>query len=541
MIAVCLGLILSGGVCAFIITLAANAQRRLRTAGYQSMLRYGKDMQEWQDKRDLQQKFGLSQLLGRTGGGLTAIGLSSGTMALIGGSALLFGPALQYGGLSVIGYGLPLLGLFYLCVSGSLAELSSAYPVAGSFYYASTELGGRRWGLRAGWFHAAGHLAVYAVMLGGFAYLIDSAAVSIGGHDVSGIRFWGITVLTALTHAAVHHFGASWLRWIHAGGVWLQLLIIVVVLTGLVWLFWPGGYSPALLYELQSLDLSGKVDGASFWIGLLLLMKLFLGMDGASQGAEETIEPRVRVPWGIFLSTAYTFVTGLALLTFMALTISWNGGEGGIPSSGGWQSGLMGMEQFMEGALSAVGGSPVIILLIMVSLWGSGLHSMSVCSRALFGLAREGALPFSKRLGSVSVRAQAPLNGGWVCAAVSVLLLIGSQIVRPNEAIIPLLAFAVVALHIAYAIPIGLRFAHWGPFKKASRFHQRVDPSFDSRWSSAPWQLGKWSLPVNCAAFLWLVGTAVLAAVLLDQSAAIGAAVLLLAVTAVEIRSSYGK
>lgn len=541
MIAVCLGLILCGGVCSFIIALAVGAQRGLRAAGYQSMLRYGKDIQQWQDKRDLQQRFGLSQLLSRKGGGMSALGLSSGTMALIGGSALLFGPALQYGGLSIIGYGLPILGLFYLCVSGSLAELSSAYPIAGSFYYASSELGGRRWGLRAGWFHAAGHLAVYAVMLGGFAYIVDNAAATIWGDDVSGTRFWGITALTALSHAAVHHFGASWLRWIHAAGVWLQLLIIVVVLTGLVWLFWPGGYSPALLYELQSLDLSGKVDGGSFWIGLLLLMKLFLGMDGASQGAEETIEPRVRVPWGIFLSTAYTFISGLALLTFMALTMNWNGGTGGVIESGGWHTGLVGVEWFMQGAISAAHGSSVIVLLIMVSLWGSGLHSMSVCARALFGLAREGALPFGERIGRVSARAQSPLYGGWLCAAVSVLLLIGSQIIRPNEAMMPLLAFAVVALHIAYAIPIGLRFAHFGPFRKKGRSDLRDERSMDSRWSSAPWQLGKWSLPVNAAAFLWLVATAAAAALLLDPSAAIGAAVLMLAVTALEIVSSYGK
>lgn len=541
MLAVCIGFLLCGVVCSFIVALAVNAQKGLRAASYQSMIRYGKDIQEWQDKRDLQQRFGLSQLLGRRGGGLSALGLSSGTMALIGGSALLFGPALQHGGLSIIGYGLPILGLFYLCVSACIAEMSSAYPVAGSFYYASFELGGRRWGLRAGWFHAAGHLAVYAVMLGGFAYIMDSAAASVWGDDVAGIRFWGIAAATALSHAVVHHWGAVWLKWVYAAGFWLQLIIILAVLTGLVWLFWPGHYSPELLYELQTFDLTGNVSGGSFWIGLLLLMKLFLGMDGASQGAEETIEPRIRVPWGIFLSTAYTFLSGVVLLTFMSLTISSLGGNGGISESVGWHAGLAGFETFMKSARAAFGGSPIIVLLILVSIWGSGLHSMSVCSRALFGLAREGALPLAGRIGKVSARAQAPLVGGWLCAAAAVLLLIAAQLIRPNESMLPLLAFAVVALHAAYAIPIGLRFVRFAPLMKKSQAHIRLDDSVEQRWSSAPWQLGKWSLPAHAAAFLWLVATAVLAALLLDPSAAIGAAVLLLAVTALEIRSIYGK
>ncbi|MCR2802849.1 amino acid permease [Paenibacillus soyae] len=535
MLTILLGLILFGAVCALIMAIAFKAQRGLRLTGYQSMARYGKQTQMMQDKHDLG-RFGLAQLLRRSGGGIWPLGLSSGSMALIGSSVILFGPALQQGGLSVIGYGLPLLGLFYLCVSGSLAELSSAYPVAGSFYHASYEMGGRRWGLRAGWFHAAGHLAMLALLVGGCAYLADGAASAFLGYDSSIFSFGAMILAVAGTLAAVHQYGAAWLKVIHAAGLWFQLLCAVLIIAGLTWMFWPGGYSPALLYEMQTIDFSGKVGLEPFLVALLLLAKLFLGMDGASQGAEETIEPRVRVPWAIFLSTSYTFVIGLVLLTFLALTAgSIQAAGGGFEPSLGWNNGLAGLNGFMESALTGFGGSPLVLLLIIGTLWGSGLQSLSVCARALLGLAREEAVPFAGKVGWISGRTQTPWLAGWISAAVAVMMLAGAQLLRPEASLLPLLGFSIVTLHAAYAIPIGLRFTHWKPAGTARKRRPWAGTSVESRWSSAPWQLGGWSPAVNGAAFLWLVATAAAAAVFLDHAAAVGGAAIVLLVTVFEL------
>ncbi|MEK3881294.1 amino acid permease [Paenibacillus sp. PL2-23] len=536
MATVLLGMALGGTVCMLMLALAIKAQRSVRLNSYQSLASYGRQMQLLQDKHDLA-RFGLSQLLGRGGGGIWPMGLSFGTMALLGSSVIVLGPALQQGGLSVIGYGLPLLGLFYVCVSGSLAELSSAYPVAGSFYYAAKEMGGRRWGLRAGWFHAGGHLAMLALLIGGCAYAADSSAAALWGYQTSGLTFGLFALAIAATQAAVHQYGAAWLKSIHAAGLWLQLAGALLLLAGLAWLFWPGGYSPALLYQLQTIDFSGKVGMESYLVGLLWLTKLFIGMDGASQAAEEAMEPRVKVPWAIFLATSYAFVIGFALLTLVAIMAGPSGVIGAAGSALGWSSGSTGMLSNIEVMMAGLWGSPVVLFIILVSLWGSGLQSLSVCARTLLGLARENAAPFASKLGLISGNGKSPWAAGWIGAATAAALLAGAHMASPGSALLPLLAFAIVALHTAYAIPIGLRFTSWGPFRRARLQRAGEESLVQSRWSSAPWQLGGWSPLVNGAAFLWLVVTSAAAVLLLEHAAAIGLAVLMLLATVFELVS----
>ncbi|GKU79236.1 amino acid permease [Paenibacillus sp. L3-i20] len=531
MIGMYIGLLLALGVCVLLIAITHKAQKGMNYSSYQSMVKYGIETQLFQDKHDLH-RFGIAQLLARRWGRMSAFGMSCNVMALIGSASLLFGPAIHTGGLSIAGYGLPIIGLFSLCVSVCLAELSSAIPTSGHIYHAAGKLGGRKWGVRAGWFHAVGHLALLALYIGGCAYIADTIASAMIGYKSSAISFWGFIIIIVSTQAAMNHWGTMVLGWISKCAVWVQLFIAVSILAGLVWFFWPGGYSPVLLYHFQNFNFDGNVQINSYILGCLLLLKLFIGMDGASLGAEETIEPRIRVPWAIFLSTAYTFVIGYVLLLFMGLVTGLTGGSEQAISYARSIMGLDGIELFVQTAMAGWGGSSIIALMIVISLWVSGQHSMFVCSRALFSLARDESMPFSNRLAKVCVRRQQPIHGGWFSGLLSICIIIVVLVIRDGGLILPLLSIAIITLHISYAIPIGLRLKERWDAKYISKYGANVS---EHLWTDAPWRLGTWSMPIHGIAFLWLIGSAILTAIFVDLIGVISVAILLLAMTTMDM------
>ncbi|WP_165867544.1 amino acid permease [Paenibacillus pinisoli] len=520
MIAAYIGLLLSAVVCVLMFSLAYKASNGYRTSRYQSMMRYGKETQSMQDRQDLY-RFGLTQPLRRDRSSWQTAGLSFGTMALIGSSALWFGPAVGQGGLSVIGFGLPILALFYICVSGSLAEIASAMPTAGSLSHASIVLGGVQWGRRTGWFHAAGHLVMLALFIGGCAYLTDSVAAWYFGYSSSVFSFICLAALIAVAQAACLQWGASWLGWLHGAGIWLQLLIGGLVIGAVIWLLWPDSYSAALLYQFDAAGFIEHVRPESYLIGLLLLMKLFLGMDGAAAGAEETLEPRVRVPWAIYLSTAYTYIGGLIMLTVVSLAVASAYGSGALLHTVMGAFGASSIALIAETAIASWGGAGFIILFVAVSLWTSGLQSMTVAARVMYSLARDESIPCSRWIGRVTTGGRITPHGSWAAAALALLLLTGAQLWWSNEMFIGLLAAAIVLMHIAYGIPIGLRLREMFRRRPSQRGGRREEK--EGIWQDAPWHLGEWSGPVNAISFCWLGLTAALAVAFLSFDAAIAA------------------
>ncbi|REK77091.1 amino acid permease [Paenibacillus paeoniae] len=520
MVAAYIGLLLAAAVCALMIGLAYKASIGYRTSRYQSMLRYGKETQSMQDRQDLYQ-FGLTHPLQRDRSSWQTAGLSFGTMALIGSTALWYGPAVGQGGLSIIGFGLPILALFYICVSSSLAEIASAMPTAGSLSHASIVLGGARWGRRAGWFHLAGHVTLLALLIGGCAYLADSVASWHFGYTPSALSFMSLAVIIAVSQGIFHQWGAAWLGWLHGAGIWLQLLVGGIVVGSMVWLLWPDSYSAAVLYQFDSAGFAAHIRPESYIVGLLLLMKLFLGMDGASAGAEETIEPRVRVPWAIYLSTAYTYVAALVMLTIVSLAVAYSYGTGTLGPSSMRASGVANLEWFTGTAMAGFGGSWLIAVLIVASLWISGLQSMSVCARTVFSLARDESVPFSKWIGRVTARGRITSHSSWAVAATALLLLGCAQLWWRNDMFIGLLAAAIVFLHTAYAIPIGLRL--WVSRGRRQVRYGSARGEKEGIWRDAPWHLGEWSGTVNAIAFGWLMLCCGMAVAFLAWEAAIAA------------------
>jgi amino acid transporter len=136
----------------------------------------------------------------------------------------------------------------------------------------------------------------------------------------------------------------------------------------------------------------------------------------------------------------------------------------------------------LQGALGPRVGQ-AMLLVAMAAMWFCGLASVTSNSRMLFAFARDGGVPGHKRLAAVSPRWQSPHVAVWACALASWLLAFSAA------AYSAMVALSTVALCVSYALPVALgwrarRSGQWRRF--------------------GPWDLGRWSGPVNLVALAWV-------------------------------------
>ncbi|WP_173275689.1 amino acid permease [Paenibacillus sp. NEAU-GSW1] len=496
MAAVMLGMVLYMAVCAAAVAIGHKAQKNVHSSGHSSMTSYSY-VQAQQDKHDLN-RFGLAQQFRRKYGSLGSFGLSFNSMGVIGAAVLFLGPAIQQGGPSTVAVGLPIAAFFALAVSATLAELSSAVPTSGGVYHWASAIGRRVWGWYAGWFQLAGSVAMTALFNGAFALALDAILSARLQYESEWWTIGLLAVAATASQAAIQHRGTAIIATVQIAGFWLQAAIAVSIIGGLAFLLWPGVYSPELLYAFRDGGLDGAVQPWPFLAGVLLLNKLFVGMDGAAHGSEETHDPRIRVPWAIFLSAAYSYIIGLVLFLFVVLLFPVWGGNG-------WTEVKEGV--FLSAALHGAAGSPIIALAIACALWGSGFTTLGSCSRAIFCMARDQALPFSPVWSRVTAEAQSPRNAIWLAAALTYVLFIAVRLLTGENFAVVLNGFAMICTNIAYAIPIALLI-------KLQGRHRLLD--------DAPWRLGSWGMTIYKTAFVWLLATAVLAIAATGWEAAFG-------------------
>ncbi|MHA7963305.1 APC family permease [Paenibacillus sp. CAU 1782] len=518
MFAALLGCLPAVAAGALILALGWKAQGGIESSRYQSMSMYGLDAQLLQDKSDLH-RLGLAQILSRRWRGIPALGLSFNTMAMIGSAAMLFGPALIAGGPTVVGIGFPLLALLSLPVAAALAELMSAVPSSGGIYHVAYLFGGRRWAICTGWLHAIGQVAMLALLIGGCAVFASMLLAARLGYEQSPLTLGLAAAAVACSLAAANLWGHKARQSLAAAGVWLQLLLAAAILGGLAWFFWPGDYSPAALYAFRDIGWSGAAGPEGLLLGTLLLLKLFTGMEGAAQGAEETIEPRVRVPWSIYMSVAFVFAFGFVLLMFMTLVLPSSLASGSNLALAPWMSGFAGGEWFLQSAMAGWGGTAAIAIMIVLSLWLSGVQAAGICARTLFAMARDEALPCSRRLATVSVSRQLPITAICYAAVLPLALLAACAAAGLNNLFLLLLSLGLTGFQLAYAVPIGLRLK--------SLFGNRRKAELAASHGEGPWHLGSWSKPIHTTAFAWLAASGILSALFIHPGGGAAIAVLL--------------
>jgi urea carboxylase system permease len=386
----------------------------------------------------------------------------------------------------------PMVLLGQLAVALCFMELAAKYPVAGSVYNWSKQLGSRIVGWSAGWLMlTASIVTLSAVVLAlqlnlprlwsGFQIVGDGK----GAYDFATNAVILGTVLILFT-TVVNALGVRLMAMINSAGVFVELIAacLIAIILAFHTTRGPGVFFSTNGYGAGA---SGGFLGA-FLVASLASGYVMYGFDTASSLGEETVEPRRTAPMAILRAILASFVIGGAILVFAILSAP-NLRDPQIASSTGGLQYIV--EQVMWGPL---GKLFLICIVVAVTVCSLAVHTAAI--RLTFAMARDNALPFGERLARVNPDTQTPIAPAVVIGLIAALIL-AVNIGQPKIFTV-LTSIAVIMIYLAYLAVTGPLLmkrvrGHWPPADLAAGGY---------------FNMGRWGLLVNVVAVLWGAGMA---------------------------------
>jgi amino acid transporter len=419
---------------------------------------------------------GYAQELSRRMSGFSNFAISFAIICIVAGGITAFGTGLSAAGGASIGIGWPIGALFAFIVALAMAQIASAYPTAGGLYHWSSILGGRGWGWATAWFNLLGLIFVVASVDVGLFFLLNGLILTpmlgldltqIGNTELFGAPFnipqFIIVSLIVVTQALFNHFGIRVTTMLTDFSGYL-IFATAIVLTIALLAFAPSlDFSRLFTFTNFTGDPGAGVwpqtDGmvTAFLLGLLLVCYTITGFDASAHTSEETRDAARIVPRGMLQAVFWSGLFGYIMVCSFVLAMP-SVEEG---ASKGWNV----FYWLLEG--SGMPGFLRVLLSIgiVVSNYLCALAGLTSLSRMTFAFARDGGLPFSNALKTVSSVYRTPVVAIWVGAALTII----GTLYAP--AFVVLAAGCAVFLYLSYAMPIaagllqeGKAWTHKGPF-----------------------------------------------------------------------------
>jgi amino acid transporter len=428
------------------------------------------------------QAIGYAQELARKLAGFSSFALSFSIICILAGGVTSFHLGLCSVGGASIGLGWPLGSLFALVVAATMGQLASTFPTAGGVYHSAAILGGRGWGWVTAWFNLVGLITVLAAINVG-TYRFATEALFPGAQDLEFDTHAQILVIVLITtsQAAINHLGISaTARLTDFSGYWI--LAVVFVLTVSLLAFAPT-LNPARLVAFE--NFSGAPGGMVwprtgaltllFAQGLLLPAYTITGFDASAHAAEETLSAAHSVPRGITRSVLVSGAAGWILLCAMILAAP------SLPEVAAKGEGafLSIINRVLPGPLGIL-----LVAAIVLAQYLCGLATVTSASRMAFAFARDGGLPFSAIVRSVSAQRKSPAVAIWVVAVASVLFTLHTPVYATITAV------CTIFLYVSYVLPTAL--GAW---------------TYGRTWTvMGPWNLGQWYRPLAMVSVAGCIG-----------------------------------
>ncbi len=410
-------------------------------------------------------KMGYEQELHRHMGGFSNFAISFSIICILAGGISAFPLALGGAGGASIGIGWLVGGLFAAIVALSMAQISSSYPTAGGLYHWGSILGGKGFGWCTAWFNLLGLIFVVAsVNFGVYDFFFKGLAMPILGVDVSA---WGyshqvffIALFTAIQALLIYRFPKFTTKITDLSGYLIFIITIALVLSLLAYHQGPLEFSRLFTFT-NFTGTEGSIWPASegmvfpFLLGLLLAVYTITGFDASAHTSEETRDAARTVPKGIVSSVIYSVIFGYILICTFVLVLP--DVATGVKQGFGFFGELL---KTLPPALQTILGLGIFLVNFLC-----GLACLTSTSRMMYAFARDGGLPASNALRTVSPTLKTPVAAVWVSAILAIAATLYAA------------AFSVLAvgcavfLYISYIMPIaagilaeGKTWKHKGPF-----------------------------------------------------------------------------
>lgn len=439
--------------------------------------------------RDALHRFGYAQQLLRDMGGFSNFAISFSIISILTGAVTLYGVGLNAGGPVVMGLGWPLVTLFVLMISASMAEMASAIPTSGALYHWASLLGGPGWG----WWTAMLNLIGLVATVAGIDYGCAQFLVPLVGWEPTTTNFMIVYGALLLSHAALNHVGIRAVARLNDFSAIYHVAGVVIVVAALA-IFAPK-QPVSWIFTKTFTTVENKPYWFAFLGGLLQAQWTFTGYDASAHTIEETRDARVRAPWGIYLSVAVSGVFGYLMLLFVTLAIK------DLPATAAAPNPFI---YIFEQALGSRFGAAVVWV-VTGAMWFCGLSCVTSTSRMIFAFSRDKGLPFSAALSRVDPARRSPAVAVWLASALAFLLpcaILALVAARPAalkfESLYPAVTgVSTIGLYLSYGIPILLKLVA----TRRGLWTQKAD---------GPWSLGSWSVPISVVSLLWIAFISVL-------------------------------
>ncbi|GAB2947634.1 amino acid permease [Streptomyces pseudoechinosporeus] len=376
-----------------------------------------------------------------------------------------------------------------LLVAACFAELAARYPISGAIYQWSSRLSNLTFGWFAGWIMVIGQIVVVAAaalalqmvlpaIWSGFQLIGDDPAPT-SASGAANAALFGVLLLVLTTFVNVIDIRVMSL--INRVGVTAEIigavLIIVLLLTH-------SERSPGITFHTGTAAQSGLFG--ALLVGSFAAAYVMIGFDSAGEMSEETHHPRRTAPRTILTALgAAGLLGGLIIL-------------GGLLAAPSLTDGRLGVEGLSYVLTSSLGDGVGRLLLadVVVAIAVATLAIQTSACRMLFSMARDGQLPFSRRLAKVNPRTGMPSAPALVVGVLAAALLL-LNFASP-EAFLAIGTTCIVMLYLAYAMVTG------------PLLWQRLRGNFAAEGAAGTdetgrpyFSLGRWGVPVNALALLY--------------------------------------
>jgi amino acid transporter len=316
----------------------------------------------------------------------------------------IFGSVFQgSGGMVALAYAIGMLAMLF--TAGSYAQMSRAFPMAGSVYtYAGRGIAAPA-GFLSGWMILLDYVLVPSLL-----YLIASVAMN---SLVPGVPVWLWLIAFVVLNTVVNFFGIEMTARINRIMLVAELVVLAVFLVvGLVALAQGKGHGAGSLTPVY--------NGGTFSWGLVfgavsIAVLSFLGFDGISTLAEENRESARAI--------GRSMVAALLLVGVLFVVQTWVASLLVADPDKLIKEGDADGVAFYDAARVAGGAWLAKLTALATAIaWGfaNSLVAQAATSRLLYAMARDRQLP--RFLAKVHPRRKVPVNATLVVAAVSLAL-----------------------------------------------------------------------------------------------------------------------
>jgi amino acid transporter len=356
-----------------------------------------------------------------------------------------------------------------LLVALVFGELASRFPYAGSVYQWARHAKGTTWGWTAAWAY-----------IWGLTLTLSTMAYAAAGFllEVIGVESPSRWLLAAVSIGVICFTTA-------ANMIGRQVLKVMIVASIICEIVGSVGLGTVLLLFHRVNPISTLFDGlpdssgsttSTMLIAVAFVGWAFLGFESAGSIAEEVENPERNVPKAIVFALLLVGVIVMYSAAAVILAIP------DLPAVLTAQSG-----DPVSATLTAQLGSAIakpLLVMFVIGFMSACLAVQSAVSRAVYGMARDRALPGAEFLSKLGGPERMPIRAIGLTAVVAAffLLFAGSDLYNV------LVNFSVMGPYIAFAVPV---------FAAALT-------RLAGRWVPGVFSLGRWGAPVTYAAAAWL-------------------------------------